>query len=166
MTPLGLFGELTKILYCDFHGVTLPTLLRNYDRCSMAHGVEIRTPLLDWRLVCFSFGLPDGSKVGEGFTKRILRDAMGSDLPDEIRNRKIKMGFRSPLMRWLAEERMKSFVLDCVGSRPFLESVIWQGPRIRDFVEQAYRRGDYKEVARSWLYIQAMRIMIRFRERG
>jgi asparagine synthase (glutamine-hydrolysing) len=160
----GRFSALARILYYDFHYATLPTLLRNYDRCSMAHGVEIRTPFLDWRLVCYAFGLPDGSKVGEGFTKRVLRDAMGKYLPEGIRNRKVKMGFRSPLIKWLGEEGMKSFVLDCVRSRSFLESPIWRGPRIRDHVERAYREGTHGEVAKVWSYIQAMRIMNRFQE--
>ncbi|HSL42307.1 MAG TPA: asparagine synthase (glutamine-hydrolyzing), partial [Anaerolineales bacterium] len=54
---------LFKMLYTDFHFVQLPSVLRNFDRLSMAHGVEVRSPFMDWRLVCFLFSLPSPSKI-------------------------------------------------------------------------------------------------------
>jgi asparagine synthetase B (glutamine-hydrolysing) len=45
---------------------TLATFLRDFDRLSMGHGVEVRTPFLDWRLVCYCFSLPSKSKMGGG----------------------------------------------------------------------------------------------------
>ena len=91
---------LTKQLYEIFHITILPTLLRNYDRYSMASGVEIRMPFMDWRLVTFTFSLPWTSKVGGGFTKRIMRDALKGILPEEIRNRRDKIGWNAPLHEW------------------------------------------------------------------
>ena len=32
----------------------LPTILRNFDRVSMAHGIEVRMPFMDWRLVTYT----------------------------------------------------------------------------------------------------------------
>ena len=60
-----------QILFEIFHCTILPTLLRNYDKYSMASGVEIRMPFMDWRLVTYSFSLPYSSKVGAGLSKRI-----------------------------------------------------------------------------------------------
>jgi asparagine synthase (glutamine-hydrolysing) len=91
-------------LYEIFHVSTLPTLLRNYDRYSMASGVEIRMPFLDWRLVCFTFSLPWESKVGNGYTKRLLRDALKGILPDEIRLRRDKIGWNAPFHEWARNE--------------------------------------------------------------
>jgi asparagine synthase (glutamine-hydrolysing) len=93
--------HLTRTLYELFHITTLPTLLRNYDRYSMASGVEIRMPFLDHRIVCFSFSLPWTSKVGGGYTKRILRDAMKDLLPEETRLNRTKLGWNAPLHEWL-----------------------------------------------------------------
>ena len=42
----------------------------------MAHGLEIRMPFMDWRLVAYTFSLPLQAKVGGGFTKRIQRDSL------------------------------------------------------------------------------------------
>src|SRR5665213_3005352 len=44
--PLSQAGD---NLYRDFHATLLPAILRNFDRCSMAHGIEVRMPLMDWR---------------------------------------------------------------------------------------------------------------------
>jgi asparagine synthase (glutamine-hydrolysing) len=95
------FDSLTKSLYEIFHITILPTLLRNYDRYSMASGVEIRMPFMDHRLVAYTFSLPWTSKVGGGYTKRIFRDAMKGILPEEIRTRRDKIGWNAPLHEWL-----------------------------------------------------------------
>jgi len=92
-----------RLLYEHFFITTLPTLLRNFDKAAMYSGIEIRMPFMDWRLVCFLFSLPKESKVGNGFTKLILRDAMKGILPEKIRTRKLKIGLAAPKKDW--EER-------------------------------------------------------------
>lgn len=88
-------------LYEIFHISILPTLLRNYDRYSMASGVEVRMPFTDHRLVTFCFSLPVESKLGGGYTKRILRDSMRGIVPEQILNRRDKIGWNAPLHEWL-----------------------------------------------------------------
>ena len=39
-------------------------------------------PLLDWRVVCYAFSVPDESKVGRGYSKRLLREAMRGVVPE------------------------------------------------------------------------------------
>lgn len=91
-------SDLNKVLYYDFHRQLFPSILRNYDRCSMAHGVEVRMPFLDWRLVSYIYSLDLNSKLGAGFTKRILRDSMAGIAPQKILERRGKIGFNSPLI--------------------------------------------------------------------
>ncbi len=91
---------LSQALYEIFHFTTLPTLLRNYDKYSMANSVEVRMPFMDWRLVCFVFSLPLKSKIGNSFTKRIQRDALKGILQDDIRLRRDKIGWNSPSHEW------------------------------------------------------------------
>ena len=91
---------LSKELYEIFHITILPTLLRNYDRYSMASGVEIRMPFMDHRLVTYTFSLPWTSKVGGTYTKRIMRDALKGILPEQIRTRRDKIGWNAPLHEW------------------------------------------------------------------
>ena len=94
MTPLQ------AALFSSFHGSMLPTLLRQFDRASMAHGIETRMPFMDWRLVTYGFSLPETSKIGGGVTKRVLRMAMQGLVPDAIRLRTNKIGFVSPIDAW------------------------------------------------------------------
>jgi len=94
--------ETNRLLYRMFHHDVLPTILRNFDRVSMSHGIEIRMPFMDWRLVQYVFSLPGKSKIGGGFTKRIAREAMQQHMPESIRSSKVKIGFNSPMPEWFS----------------------------------------------------------------
>lgn len=94
------YGPVNRKLYGMFHSDVLPTILRNFDRLSMAHGIEVRMPFMDWRLVRFLFSLPDSSKLGGGTTKRVAREAMRGHMPESIRAARHKIGFNSPMPEW------------------------------------------------------------------
>ena len=98
----------SQVLYEIFHLTVLPTLLRNYDRYSMANGIEVRMPFLDWRLVSYTFSLPLQSKLGGTYTKRIQRDALSGVLIDEIRLRRDKIGWNAPAHEWFHGTLRKS----------------------------------------------------------
>ena len=83
------------------HGTVLPTILRNFDRLSMAHGIEVRMPFLDWRLVTYTVALPEEAKYAGGISKLIARRAMAGRMPEWIRTEKRKIGFNSPMPEWL-----------------------------------------------------------------
>lgn len=93
-------ADVNGLLARDFHTTHLPAILRNYDGCSMARGVEVRSPFMDWRLAVFSMALPAEAKLDATYTKRILRDALAGILPEAIRTRTSKLGFESPLVAW------------------------------------------------------------------
>jgi asparagine synthase (glutamine-hydrolysing) len=89
------FYSLNQQLQLDVRSLVLPSLLRYEDRNSMAHSLEARVPFLDHRLVEFLFTLPEEWKIKGITTKNILREAMKGILPEFIRTRKDKIGFRS-----------------------------------------------------------------------
>ncbi len=159
------YDSLNRQLYLDFHYELLPRILRNFDRLSMAHGVEIRAPFLDWRLVTFAFSIPSHLKLGEGFSKLILRKSMSGIIPESIRLRKNKIGFASPMSEWY-KNLLKPLVLDSINSSDFLNSEIWNGPFIRDYVENCYRKNEMKKASKSWKFIQAMLLMQSFKQKG
>jgi len=119
-------GELNKALYLLFHERNLPTLLRNYDRYSMMHGVEVRMPFLDHRIVSYCFSIPWTSKLRRGYTKTLVRDAMAPFVPKEVMYRKWKMGFQTPIVDWM-KGAWKEYFLDIVGSQGFRESDLVDG---------------------------------------
>lgn len=115
-----LASALNTRLYDEFHRGMLPTLLRNYDRYSMAGSVEIRMPLLDYRLVQFCFSLPWTSRVPQSsqYTKAILRDALQDLLPEKVLHRKDKIGFSSPVGDWLRGP-WREWLMDTTSSADF-----------------------------------------------
>jgi len=74
-------------------------LLPKSDIASMAHSLELRSPLLDRRVVELGLSLPDSLKQ-EGRTGKVaLRRAFAPELPHEIAARG-KSGFGLPLAEW------------------------------------------------------------------
>jgi len=147
---------LERTLYQDFHGGVLQVILRNFDRMSMAHGVEIRMPFLDWRLVTFAFALPETSKVGGGFTKRILREAMRGRVPEEIVTRRDKIGFSMPLSLWMQQGAWQ-WLREIVEEYDFVRHPLWDGRAIADWVcaygnSQPWNLAVFSPV---WRYINA-----------
>ena len=90
--------------------LNLPMLLRYEDRDSMAHGVEARLPFLDYRLVEFCLGLPEEHKIADGWTKRVLREAMRDRLPEAIRTRRDKLGFATAEEVWMRGPLRETFL--------------------------------------------------------
>ena len=81
-------------------------MLTKADRMSMAHGLEVRVPFMDHRLVEFVRSLPGEYKVQGNLRKRILQEAFRNDLPSEIMERP-KRGFEVPLLSWLKNSSLK-----------------------------------------------------------
>lgn len=146
-------SSIDQLLYQNFHETSLPTILRNFDRASMQHGIEIRMPFMDWRIVTYVFSLPLESKVKNGFTKRILRDSMQGIMPESIRNRTLKIGFNAPLREWFNHE-LREYVLDTTHSQSFLESAVWDGRQIANFVGQRNNLDGF-ECVQIWKYLNA-----------
>jgi asparagine synthase (glutamine-hydrolysing) len=84
---------------------SIPHLLRYEDKNSMWHSVETRLPFLDYRVVEFSLSLPTARKIGGGWSKLVLRQAMEGLLPPEVQWRKTKLGFEAPDSLWLPRLR-------------------------------------------------------------
>ncbi len=75
-------------------------MLVKVDRMSMAHGLEVRCPMLDHRVVEAAFAMPAAYKLQAGRGKAVLRDAFADMLPDEVFDRP-KRGFEIPIAQWL-----------------------------------------------------------------
>jgi len=117
-----------QYLYAMFHENILPTLLRNYDRYAMINSVEIRMPFMDHRIVNFVNSLPYSSKIGNGYTKRIVRDALDPYMPKEVTWRKSKIGFSSPIVNWMQND-LNEWFMDTVNDSSFLQSNLVSNPK-------------------------------------
>jgi asparagine synthase (glutamine-hydrolysing) len=78
-------------------------LLPKSDIASMAHSLELRSPLLDRQVVELGLSLPDGLKIDGRRGKQALRRAFAGDLPAVV-NDAGKRGFGVPLAGWFRGE--------------------------------------------------------------
>jgi asparagine synthase (glutamine-hydrolysing) len=91
-----------RVSYLESRCYMLNTLLRDSDGMSMAHGLELRVPLIDHQLADKLLALPGAWKLDGNVPKPLLVGALKGALPNEIVHRK-KQGFTLPFERWLRE---------------------------------------------------------------
>jgi asparagine synthase (glutamine-hydrolysing) len=117
---------------------SLPSLLRYEDRNSMAHGIETRLPLLDYRLVEHFLSIPEEYFFRAGRTKRLLVEAVRHALPGAVIRRRTKVGFETAQDEWMKSD-LGRVLEDYVGRSPLLASIMDEKAAAREFV--AYREG-------------------------
>jgi asparagine synthase (glutamine-hydrolysing) len=150
----GEWGGLNRRLYRMFHGTVLPTLLRNFDRVSMAHGVEVRMPFMDWRLVTYTMALPEASKSSDGYTKMVARRAMEGRMPEVIRMGRRKVGLNSPMPEWLNGPLAGWVAVLLDRDVPAFAELVDEAS-LRKTVERltASKQWDWETVGRLWPYL-------------
>ena len=99
---LGL-DPVNRVSYLEARCYMLNTLLRDADFMSMAHGLEVRVPLIDHRLAQRVLALPGSWKLDAKTPKPLLVRALRGQLPDQIVHRQ-KRGFTLPFEHWLRDE--------------------------------------------------------------
>lgn len=136
-----------RALWMDLMTSLADDMLTKVDRMSMAHGLEVRVPLLDHRLIEFSLSLPPHWLVSilpiEG--KRILRRTVAPLLPKEVLNRP-KHGFVVPLNTWLNAHFLTIFDDLCLGNNSYISG--WLDHK----VIQTLRRRPIEDSSRHDLY--------------
>ncbi len=144
----------TQKLYISFHQTVLPTLLRNYDRYSMINGVEIRMPFMDYRIVTYAFSLSWDAKIRNGYTKAIIRDALRDIIPPEVVNRKIKIGFNSPMVDWFRGP-LRGFFEQTLDSVSFAKSKMIASDAVRAQVESVMNseQATFHQAEAAWMAI-------------
>jgi asparagine synthase (glutamine-hydrolysing) len=87
----------------DVEGYLPEYQLTYMDRMSMAHGLEVRSPLSDYQLVEFVTSLPDAYRLKGRRTKHIFKEIASRWIPRAIAERR-KVGFDSPIGQWFKDE--------------------------------------------------------------
>lgn len=137
------------ILLTDMHLVLPNDMLTKVDLMSMAHGLEVRVPFLDYRVVDFIFSLPDDYKINRSMRKRILQDAFRNTLPAELYNRP-KKGFEVPLLKWFRKELKSMIFDDLLSSKTITEQQIFNPVEVEKLKAQLLSNNPQDVHARIW----------------
>ncbi len=140
-----LVSRLTEI---DLRSYMLDDILVKVDRMSMAHALEVRSPLLDHELVELAAQMPTGVKLRGSRSKHILRRVLRDKLPPQS-IRKGKQGFSVPLRDWF-RGHLHDFVQDTLASG--LPEEMFD----RSFVAQTlneHQQGTVDHANRIWLLL-------------
>jgi len=90
---------LSRIQYVDMKTYLVDDILVKVDRASMANSLEVRCPLLDYKLMELIARIPSGLKLRNGNGKYIFKKALERVLPHQVLTRR-KRGFAVPVAEW------------------------------------------------------------------
>jgi asparagine synthase (glutamine-hydrolysing) len=138
----GKADPLNRILYVDLKTYLADDILVKVDRMSMAHGLEVRAPFLDHRLVELVARLPGRTKVPGPATKPLLRAILDGRVPRSAWDRP-KHGFTAPIGGWL-RNGLSDWVEDRLFSRSSLGRDLFDQKGLRRLWEDHLTgRGDH-----------------------
>jgi asparagine synthase (glutamine-hydrolysing) len=129
----GTDHPLSLVQYLDLKTYLVGDINTKVDRASMAHGLEVREPLMDHTLVEWVASLAPDLKVHRGEGKYLLKKALEPYLPAAILYRR-KMGFAVPLAQWFRGPLRKS-VHDAVLGPVLAQTGWFNAPYLRQLVE-------------------------------
>jgi len=148
-TPRTLTPEEAQALY-DIHQYLKDDLLVKVDIASMRYALEIRVPLLDYRVAEFALNLHPSLKRRNGVDKYLLKQVLYDYVPREIMERP-KWGFAVPISRWLKTE-LKPLMMEYTTEAMCRKHGFVRGAYVRGLVNR-YLAGE------EWLYNRIWAVM-------
>ncbi len=131
-------SRLDRMLYLDGKYFLSDHNLNYTDKMAMAHGVEVRVPLLDVDLISLATQLPDRLKQNGSVGKWIFKKAMEPYLPSDVIYRP-KTGFGAPVRHWI-RNGLRSLVEDVLSHRAIVERGLFDPDAVEALV-RANRAG-------------------------
>lgn len=139
-----------RMLYTDLMTRMPDHLLAIVDRMAMAHGLEVRPPLMEHRLVEFASRIPTHLKLNGAKLKYILRRVASRYIHPSLITRK-KQGFGFPLAYWMRDE-LREFLRQVVRESRFIENEIFNHDYVHNMIEE-HIRGKRDHNFRIWIFM-------------
>jgi asparagine synthase (glutamine-hydrolysing) len=139
-----------RMLYTDLMTRMPEHLLVIVDRMTMAHSLESRSPLIDYKVVEYAASIPAELKLKGNTLKYILRKVADRYLPPELIHRK-KVGFGFPLGIWMRTE-LKIFLNNLFRQSRFVELGIFDRAYVHRLLQE-HISGKVDHNFRLWILI-------------
>lgn len=136
--------------YFDMHYYLKDDLLVKVDRASMRYGLEVRVPLLDYRVVEFSLNLSEKLKINNNIQKYLLKQVLYDYVPQSYFERP-KWGFSIPLDKWLSGEL--HYLIDEYLSEEKLKKTRVLRPEIVKMLINDFNNGKHFDYNKIWQLI-------------
>lgn len=139
-----------RMLYTDLMTRMPDHLLSIVDRMSMAHSIESRAPMMDYKFVEYAASIPANMKLRGRNLKYILKKVAGRYLPEELINRK-KQGFGFPLAIWMRTD-LNNFLRNLFSQSRFVEIGLFDRDYMLQILEE-HLLGKTDHNFRLWILI-------------
>jgi asparagine synthase (glutamine-hydrolysing) len=139
-----------KMLYTDMMTRMPEHLLMLVDHMTMAHSLEDRSPLLDYRVVEFAAAIPAHLKIKGRSLKHIFREVAKDFLPPQLLSRS-KQGFSFPLAYWMKSE-LGDFLETLFLKSRLAEEGYFQRDYMMELLSQ-HRSGQMDHNYRLWILL-------------
>jgi len=139
-----------KMLYTDLMTRMPDHLLAMGDRMSMAHSLECRPVMVDYKLVEYAAALPSRMKLKGTRLKYILKRVAERHLDKELIHRK-KQGFAFPLGQWMRSD-LRRYMLRLFEQSRFVQAGIFRKEYI-DRIVNEHLEGKIDHNYRLWILI-------------
>lgn len=130
--------DLDNALKNDINSYLPEDLLYKMDIASMSASLEVRAPLLDYRLMELTAKIPSSLKI-KGFNKKYIFKQLlikNKILPEQIVNRS-KRGFNPPIGQWMKND-LKKQTLQALNSMKFRKIGIFDNKKLDDYINTYY----------------------------
>ncbi len=143
---LGLSSPEAEMMLLDFTSFLTDDVLVKVDRASMAASLEVRNPILDYRIVEFAWSLPADLKMRAGKSKHVLRKVLERYVPTTLTDRP-KQGFGSPVQHWI-NGPLKDWAEDLLSEERLDNDGIFNTKPVRQLWQDCQRNN--KSYSKLW----------------
>ena len=137
---------LQAIMRADVGFYMTEDVLAKVDRMSMAHSLEVRSPLLAKSVVELAFSIPSHLKVDGGKSKALLRRLAERYLPGEV-HALPKRGFHMPADDWFRGRLRETFQREVLEDSGALE---WIDPKTLNRLWNEHQSGTFHHGSTLW----------------